>query len=314
MSLNSALNGGVFLIATIKACYTSLTFAMRGTMTAQILDGRKIAAHVRADVTSQIKARLDKGLATPGLDVILVGDNPASAAYVGHKERACQEVGIRSRIHRLPQSSSEQDIAELIARLNGDTAVHGILLQLPLPEHIDSQQLLEKIDPLKDVDGFHPYNLGRLTQRRPLLRPCTPFGIMTLLHSIDIELAGKNAVVVGASNIVGRPMALELLLAKCTVTVCHRFTKDLAKHVAAADILISATGVHGIVNSDWIKSGAIVVDVGFSRLSNGNITGDIEFESAAKKAAWITPVPGGVGPMTVATLMQNTLTAAELQD
>lgn len=282
-------------------------------MPSRLIDGKAIANDIKSTLKDIISAQTDAGNPVPGLDVILVGDNPASAAYVGHKERACQFVGIRSRIHRLPATCSADDIAAQIDACNADETVSGVLLQLPLPDHIDSDTLLERIHPLKDVDGFHPYNLGRLVQRRPVLRPCTPYGIMTLLESTGEDIAGMHAVVIGASNIVGRPMALELLLAKCTTTVCHRFTKDLAHQVQAADILISATGKPGIIQSHWIKPGAIVIDVGFSRLNNGEISGDIEFVTAKERAGWITPVPGGVGPMTVATLLQNTLQAYELQ-
>lgn len=282
-------------------------------MTAQIIDGKAIAADVKSAVAVQIQQRLDAGQNVPGLDVILVGDNPASATYVKHKQNACKTVGILSNCHRLPADTPQKAIAELIEQCNHNPAVNGILLQLPLPEHIDGDELLELIHPNKDVDGFHPYNLGRLVQRRPQLRPCTPKGIITLLESTNVNIAGKHAVVVGASNIVGRPMALELLLAKSTVTVCHRFTHDLAKHISTADILISATGVPGIIDSNWIKPGAIVIDVGFSHLSNGEISGDIDYATAIERAGWITPVPGGVGPMTVATLLQNTVMAATLQ-
>ncbi len=282
-------------------------------MTAKILDGRACAAKIKDRVKKTIFQLQRQGKPTPGLDVILVGDNPASASYVHHKQNACQEVGIRSKVHRLPKKSTQQQLCNLIEDCNQDTDVSGILLQLPLPEHINAEDLLEKISPLKDVDGFHPYNLGRLVQRRPLLRPCTPFGIITLLQTTGETLAGKHAVVVGASNIVGRPMALELLLAKCTVTVCHRFTTNLATVVNKAEILISATGKYGIIKSEWIKPGTIVVDVGFSRLANKQIVGDIDFDTARQKASWITPVPGGVGPMTVATLLSNTIQAT-LQD
>lgn len=276
-------------------------------MTANILDGSALCEEIKKQLAGKIK---NSGL-KPGLDVILVGNNPASQSYVNHKNRACTEVGIRSRIHKLPENCSQTDVEKIISECNNDSSVHGILLQLPLPAHLSVDDLLEKISPKKDVDGFHPYNLGRLVQRRPLLRPCTPLGIIKLLETAQIELAGKNAVVVGASNIVGRPMALELLLAKSTVTVCHRFTKNLAQLIDQADILISATGQPGLINSSWIKPGAVVVDVGFSRLDNGKISGDIDFESAKKIASMITPVPGGVGPMTVAMLLHNTVMACE---
>jgi methylenetetrahydrofolate dehydrogenase (NADP+) / methenyltetrahydrofolate cyclohydrolase len=283
-------------------------------MTATLIDGRKAAKKVKAQVAAAVIKRQQRGLAQPGLAVILVGDNPASATYVKHKQKACEEVGIDSSCYRLPITASQNDIEKIIDECNANSKIHGILLQLPLPDTIDPNQLLERIHPDKDVDGFHPYNIGRLVQRQPRLRPCTPKGIMTLLDATDEDVAGKHAVVIGASNIVGRPMALELLLAKATVTVCHRFTKDLAQQVQAADILVVATGKPGIVQSDWIKPGAIVIDVGFSRLENGVICGDIEFESAKQRAGWITPVPGGVGPMTVASLLENTLQATEFQD
>lgn len=283
-------------------------------MTAKILDGSAVSAKVKEKVASQVKAREAKGLGTPGLEVILVGDNPASATYVRHKEKACKAAGIRSHIHRLPEDIQQKDLEKVIDQCNADPEIHGILLQLPLPNHIHADDLLERIHPDKDVDGFHPFNLGRLSQRRPRLRPCTPLGVMTLLKETKEDLAGKHAVIVGASNIVGRPMALELLLAKCTVTICHRFTKNLDQHVGAADILVVAVGKPGIVKSEWIQPGTIVIDVGFSRMEDGSISGDVEYESAKQNAAWITPVPGGVGPMTVATLLENTLEAAKLQD
>ena len=283
-------------------------------MTAHIIDGRAIAAKIKASIAEKIHLRKKNNLSIPGLAVILVGNDPASQTYVNHKRKACEEVGIYSECHQLPENTDQNTLEQLIDMLNNNEKIHGILLQLPLPKQLSSDELLERINPKKDVDGFHPYNLGRLAQKRPLLRPCTPFGVMTLLHSTNEKIAGKNAVVIGASNIVGRPMALELLLAKCTVTVCHRFTLDLQQHIQNADILISATGHHGLIRSDWIKQNAIVIDVGFSRLSNGKITGDIDFETAKLHAGWITPVPGGVGPMTVATLLQNTVMAAEMLD
>ena len=280
-------------------------------MVANILDGRALSTLIKNDIKTKIAQRLEKGLQAPGLDVILIGENPASEVYVAHKQKACQQVGIISTLHRLPQSTTEQKLIDLIEQLNHDSNVNGILLQLPLPAHIDETQLLETISPHKDVDGFHPYNLGRLLQRQPALRPCTPHGVITLLEHYKIPLPGSHAVVVGASNIVGRPMALELLLKKATVSVCHRFTKNLQDFVTQADILVSATGHPNLINPHWIKPGATVVDVGITRLPNGKITGDIDFETAKKIAGWITPVPGGVGPMTVATLLQNTLQAAD---
>ena len=283
-------------------------------MTANILDGRQIAETIRKKVEAEIATRIENNLPQPGLDVILIGNNPASASYVGHKQRACKEVGIRSTCHHLPDNTAAPQLHDTINELNSNSKTHGILLQLPLPSHLNPDDFLETIDRDKDVDGFHPYNFGRLAQRQPRLRPCTPFGVMTLLQHTNVDLVGKHAVIVGASNIVGRPMALELLLAKCTTTICHRFTTNLAYHVQNADILISAIGKPGIIQSNWIKKGAIVIDVGFSRLSNGKISGDIDFQTAKERASWITPVPGGVGPMTVATLLENTLLAAKLAD
>lgn len=282
-------------------------------MVAKLLDGKALAATLRTEVSAEITQRSQQGFQQPGLAVILVGDNPASHIYVRNKRQACEEVGIKSFYHPLPANTGEKDLIELIQQLNQDQLVNGILLQLPLPEHIDSEKLLELIDPNKDVDGFHPYNLGRLAQRRPLLRPCTPYGIIFLLDSIQETYKNRHAVIVGASNIVGRPMALELLLAGSTISVCHRFTQDLAYFVQQADILVSATGVPGLIKGNWIKPGATVIDVGINRMLDGSIIGDVEFAIAHEKAAWITPVPGGVGPMTTATLLKNTLIAAKNQ-
>lgn len=275
-------------------------------MTARCLDGRLLAAAIKDTLSKQIA---QCGL-TPGLSVILVGENPASARYVSHKERACKEVGIRSTCHRLAESVTQAELNQLIESLNADASVHGILLQLPLPAHIDESQLLEKIVPGKDVDGFHPYNLGRLVQRRPALRPCTPYGIIQLLQSASIDLVGKHAVIVSASNIVGRPLSMELLLQKATVTIAHRFTKDIDKLIAQADIFVTAIGKTGVIDAGWIKPGAIVVDVGTNEGPDGRLVGDLDHAIARERAGWLTPVPGGVGPMTVATLMQNTLHAA----
>jgi methylenetetrahydrofolate dehydrogenase (NADP+)/methenyltetrahydrofolate cyclohydrolase len=280
-------------------------------MTAKLIDGKALAATIRQEIAAEIKIRSAEGFRQPGLAVILVGDDPASDIYVRNKRQACIDVGIKSIYHRLPSSTSETELIDLIATLNEDETVDGILLQLPLPDDIDSNLVLECIRPDKDVDGFHAYNLGRLAQRRPALRPCTPYGVMILLDSIGTSYKNKHAVIVGASNIVGRPMALELLLAGCTITVCHRFTENLAEYVQQADILVSAAGKPGIVKGEWIKPGAIVVDVGINRLADGTLTGDIEFKEARERASWITPVPGGVGPMTVATLLKNTLQAAK---
>jgi methylenetetrahydrofolate dehydrogenase (NADP+)/methenyltetrahydrofolate cyclohydrolase len=278
---------------------------------AQLLDGKALAAKVRQKIAATILDRQQEGFNQPGLAVILVGDDAASEIYVRNKRRACEEVGIQSYFHPLPIKTNEAELIALIQQLNHDDKIDGILLQLPLPAGIDSNKVLESISPAKDVDGFHPFNLGRLTQRRPLLRPCTPLGVMMLLDSIQVPYKTKHAVVVGASNIVGRPMAMELLLAGCTVTVCHRFTENLADFVKQADLLVSATGKPGIIKGEWIKPGAIVIDVGINRLADGSIIGDVEFEVARTRASWITPVPGGVGPMTVAMLLQNTLLAAE---
>ncbi len=283
-------------------------------MTARLIDGRAIAARVRAEVAARVAARREQGRAAPGLAVVLVGEDPASQVYVRNKRRACEEAGIASFAHDLPADTPEAELLALIDRLNADPAVNGILVQLPLPGHMDTQAVIERIRPDKDVDGFHPYNVGRLAVRRPALRSCTPAGIMTLLEHIGAEVRGLDAVVVGASNHVGRPMALELLLAGCTVTVCHRFTRDLAAEVARAQLLVVAVGKPGLIPGEWVRPGAIVIDVGINRTPEGKLVGDVEFEAAVQRAGWITPVPGGVGPMTVATLLQNTLQAAEMQE
>ncbi len=279
-------------------------------MTAQLIDGKAVAAAIKLEISQKINRELAKGKRQPGLAVILVGDDPASTLYVRSKRLACEEVGIKSFYHHLPASVSEQELINLVTELNQNNGVDGILLQSPLPKHIDADKLFELISPSKDVDGFHPYNLGRLAQRRPLLRPCTPYGIMILLDHIQQVYKGKHAVVVGASNIVGRPMAMELLIAGATVTVCHRFTNNLDYFVKQADILVSAVGKINLIKGEWIKPGATIIDVGQNRLPDGKLTGDVEFDEAIKRAAWITPVPGGVGPMTVAVLLQNTLLAA----
>lgn len=280
-------------------------------MTAQLIDGKTIAANIREDIARKVADRRQRGLRIPGLAVILVGNDPASEVYVSHKRKDCEQVGFISESYDLPVSTTQQELLALIDKLNDDSAIDGILVQLPLPAHLDAAPLLERIRPDKDVDGFHPFNIGRLAQRNPLLRPCTPKGIIKLLESTKENLYGLNAVMVGASNIVGRPMALELLLAGCTTTITHRFTKDLATHVANADLVVVGVGKPGLVKGDWIKSGAIVIDVGINRMPDGKLVGDVEFEEAAKRASWITPVPGGVGPMTRACLLENTLYAAE---
>ncbi|MFM2479832.1 bifunctional methylenetetrahydrofolate dehydrogenase/methenyltetrahydrofolate cyclohydrolase FolD [Celerinatantimonas sp. YJH-8] len=280
-------------------------------MSAQIIDGKQIAQSLRTEVASKVAQRQQKGLRAPGLAVILVGEDPASQVYVGSKRRACDEVGFISRSYDLPVTTSQQELFELIDQLNNDDEVDGILVQLPLPDSIDETQVIERIRPDKDVDGFHPYNIGRLAQRIPALRPCTPKGIMTLVQSTGVDTYGMHAVIVGASNIVGRPMTLELLLAGCTTTTCHRFTKDLESEVRRADLLIVAIGKSQFIPGKWIKDGAIVIDVGINRLGSGKLVGDVEFDIASQHASWITPVPGGVGPMTVASLIENTLEACE---
>lgn len=280
-------------------------------MTAQLIDGKAIAASLRKDIATRVQERLARGKRPPGLAVLLVGNSAASEIYVRNKRRACEEVGFLSRSYDLDTNTTERELLDLIDNLNLDEEIDGILVQLPLPEHIDPETVLERIHADKDVDGFHPYNVGRLALRMPLLRPCTPYGVMTLLKHTGEPFYGREAVVVGASNIVGRPMTLELLLAGCTVTTCHRFTRNLHEHVARADILVAATGKPGLIQGDWIKPGATVIDVGINRLEDGSITGDLDFATARERAGWITPVPGGVGPMTVATLLENTLYAAE---
>ena len=280
-------------------------------MTAHILDGKAIAAAQRQNIKQRVEERLANGMRAPGLAVVLVGADPASQVYVGSKRKACEEVGFKSIAYDLPEGTSEESLLSLVQQLNADPEVDGILVQLPLPAHIPADFIIEQIHPDKDVDGFHPYNIGRLALRQPVLRSCTPRGIMTLLEHTGIDLRGKDAVVVGASNHVGRPMALELLLAGCTVTTCHRFTQNLRSHVRRADILVVAVGKLGVVEGEWVKEGAVVIDVGIHRTESGKLLGDVDFTSATQHASWITPVPGGVGPMTVATLLQNTLEAAE---
>ena len=279
-------------------------------MAAQLIDGKKISQQRIEAVAQAVKARQEKGLHTPCLAVVLVGDDPASAVYVRNKKLACQKSGIESRSYELPSETTQDDLLKLVDELNGDPAVDGILVQLPLPAHIDSQAVLERIEPHKDVDGFHPYNVGRLVVKMPLMRPCTPKGVMTLLEAYGIDPKGKKAVVVGASNIVGRPQALELLLSRATVTICHSATQNLADEVAAADILVVGVGIPNFVKGEWVKPGAVVIDVGINRLDDGSLCGDVEFDVAKERASMITPVPGGVGPMTIATLLENTLHAA----
>ena len=283
-------------------------------MAAEILNGKLLSEKLLGNLKQRIEQRVADGRRAPCLAVILVGDSAASTIYVANKRRSCEQAGMRSLSYNLPGDTSESKLLSLVDELNADASVDGILVQLPLPPQINAERVIERIDPLKDVDGFHPYNVGRLALRMPLLRPCTPRGIMTMLQSLDINLKGLNAVVVGASNIVGRPMSLELLLAGCTVTTCHRFTRNLSDVVANADLLVVAVGKPGFIPGEWIKPGAIVIDVGINRLESGKICGDVQFDSASERAAWITPVPGGVGPMTVATLMENTFDALETRE
>jgi len=280
-------------------------------MTATLLDGKRIADELIENIRHRVRARVRAGEGAPGLAVVLVGDNPASHVYVRNKRRACERAGFVTRDHDLPASTSEESLLALIDELNAADDIHGILVQLPLPPHIDARTVIQRISPRKDVDGFHPENVGRLAQREPGLRPCTPKGVMTLLSHTDKPVRGRDALVVGVSNHVGRPMVLELLLAGATVTAAHRFTQDLRFHVERADLLIVAVGRPGLVPGAWVKPGAVVIDVGINRLADGRLVGDIEFAPAAERASWITPVPGGVGPMTVATLLQNTLEACE---
>lgn len=281
-------------------------------MTAQVIDGKALAEELRQSFKARVDALAEKGQ-RPGLAVILVGEDAASQVYVRNKRRTTEMVGMRSFAHDLPATTTEADLLALIDRLNADPAVNGILVQLPLPRHIDAERVTERIDPKKDVDGFHPYNIGRLVLKMPVLRPCTPWGCMRLLKETGEDLVGKHAVVIGQSNIVGRPMALELLIARCTVTICHSATRDLPGIVRQGDIVVAGVGKPKFVQGDWIKSGAIVIDVGINRTDDGKLVGDVDFEAAQARAGWITPVPGGVGPMTIATLLANTLQAARWQ-
>ncbi|MEQ3764034.1 MAG: bifunctional methylenetetrahydrofolate dehydrogenase/methenyltetrahydrofolate cyclohydrolase FolD [Alcanivorax sp.] len=280
-------------------------------MSAQLIDGNATAKAMRESIRQRVEARTNAGKRAPGLAVVLVGNDPASEVYVSHKRKDCEQVGIISTAYDLPDTTSQEELINLIDELNGNDKIDGILVQLPLPAGLNSDEILERIDPKKDVDGFHPFNVGRLAQRLPLLRPCTPAGVVDLLDGTGQDITGMHAVIVGASNIVGRPMGLELLLKGCTVTTCHRFTKDLASFVKQADIVVVAVGKPGIVQGEWIKEGAIVIDVGINRLESGKLIGDVDFEAAAERASFITPVPGGVGPMTRAKLLENTLFACE---
>ena len=283
-------------------------------MTARILDGKRIAQELLDHIGRRVARRVADGRPAPGLAVVMVGEDPASAVYVRNKRKACLQVGFHSFAYDLPADTTQQEVIDLIDNLNADPSVDGILVQSPLPRHIDEDALVDRIDPGKDVDGFQAVNVGRLALRRFGLRPCTPRGVMTLLGHTDRPVRGRHAVIVGVSNHVGRPLGLELLIAGCTTTSCHKFTQDLAGYVGQADILVVAAGKPGLVKGEWVKEGAVVIDVGINRLEDGRLVGDVEFEPASRRASWITPVPGGVGPMTVATLMENTLEAAEARD
>jgi methylenetetrahydrofolate dehydrogenase (NADP+)/methenyltetrahydrofolate cyclohydrolase len=283
-------------------------------VTASILDGKNLAKSLRADLAAAVQERLESGGRPPGLAVILVGNDPASEVYVRHKRRDCEEVGFHSVVQHLSENVTQQDLEERIVALNANPAIDGILVQLPLPPHIDSHRIIDRIDPLKDVDGFHPYNIGRLALRRPVLRPGTPKGIMQLLAITGVPIRGLDATILGASNHVGRPMGLELLLAGCTVTTAHKFSRDARASARSADILVSAVGKPGLVGGDWIKPGAIVIDVGITRSDDGKLRGDVVFDEAMEVASWVTPVPGGVGPMTRVAMLQNTLAAADGSD
>ena len=283
-------------------------------MTAQIISGKAIAENLLNSIKERINLRLESNKRAPGLAVILIGGDPASSIYVRNKRLACEKVGIRSVAYDLPATTTEAELLALIAQLNNDDSIDGILVQAPLPPQIKDEHIIEAISPDKDVDGFHPYNIGRLAVRQPTLRSCTPFGVIKMLQATNINLMGLNAVVVGVSNHVGRPMGLELLLAGCTVTSCHRHTKNLSQIVSEADLVVAAAGKPGLIKGEWIKPGAIVIDIGINRLADGSIAGDVDFNAAKERVGWISPVPGGVGPMTVATLMENTLLSLELSE
>ncbi|HIE90247.1 MAG TPA: bifunctional methylenetetrahydrofolate dehydrogenase/methenyltetrahydrofolate cyclohydrolase FolD [Methylophilaceae bacterium] len=283
-------------------------------MSAQIIDGKAISVKLLDSIKSRISDRVAAGKRAPCLAVILIGVDPASAIYVRNKRLACEKVGVTSILHDLPASTTEAELLALINKLNTDTTVDGILVQSPLPDHINEDKLIENMDANKDVDGFHPYNIGRLAIRQPTLRSCTPFGVIKMLEASNIDLMGLDAVIVGVSNHVGRPMALELMLAGATITSCHRHTKNLEENIKRADLVVAAAGVPGLIKGEWIKPGAVVIDIGINRLADGSLSGDVDFSEAKERASFITPVPGGVGPMTVATLMGNTLLALELNE
>lgn len=280
-------------------------------MVATILDGKSVAAKIKMQLKQDVATRLQQGRRAPGLAVVLVGENSASTIYVNHKRAACLDVGFNSYAYHLPSETTESELLTLIDNLNKDSDVDGILVQLPLPSHINTRQIIEHIHPDKDVDGFHPSNLGRLAQGNPRLRPCTPAGVIELLNHYQLPITGLHAVVIGASNIVGRPMALEFLLAKATVTICHSSTRNLEQHVRIADIIVVATGVANIINTDWLQPTQILIDIGMHRRQDGTVHGDVDFNIAKDRVDWITPVPGGVGPMTICMLLQNTLFAAD---
>ncbi len=277
---------------------------------ARIIDGKAIAAKIRGEIAGEVEKLRTEGI-TPGLAVVLVGEDPASKVYVSMKEKACRDVGIFSDEHKLPAETSEEALLALIGKLNDDPRIHGILVQLPLPKQIDTEKVLEAISPLKDVDGFHPYNVGRLVVGKPLFQPCTPYGVMVMLRESGVDLAGKEVVVVGRSNIVGKPVAFMCLQQNATVTLCHSKTRDLADKVRAADVVIAAVGQPEMIKGEWIKEGAVVIDVGVNRVGDKKLVGDVEFEKAAERAAAITPVPGGVGPMTITMLLYNTVQSAK---
>lgn len=283
-------------------------------MSATLIDGKAISQNLLVQVGAKVDERLATGKRAPCLAVVLVGDDAASAVYVNNKKKACEKVGIKSLSYEYGSDFTQEQLLALVDELNANDEVDGILVQLPLPKHLDVQEIIERIRPDKDVDGFHPYNVGRLAVKMPLMRPCTPRGVMIMLEAAGVDVMGKDVVIVGASNIVGRPQALEMLLSRATVTVCHSKTKDLAATVGRADIVVAGVGIPNFIKGEWIKEGAVVIDVGINRLDTGKLCGDVEFEVAKERAGMITPVPGGVGPMTIATLMQNTLDACQLHD
>ncbi len=278
-------------------------------MTAKVLDGKAISEEIKAKIKVDVGRLKEKGV-TPGLAVVLVGDSPASKVYVKNKQKACEAVGIYSEEHKLPEATTQEELLSVVERLNKDSKIHGILVQLPLPKHIDSDTVLKAINPFKDVDGFHPYNVGMLMIGDPIFIPCTPYGIMKMIEHSGISAEGKNAVVVGRSNIVGKPVALLLMQKNATVTVCHSKTKDLGEVCRSADILVAAIGKPKMIKGNMVKEGAVIIDVGINRLDDGSLVGDVDYDEVSKKAGWITPVPGGVGPMTITMLLNNTLDAA----